>query len=878
MTQMRQTGAMFKSLHRNAKLAQVGVRQVGMGLRQFAMFGAGAAATLGLVVRAGMKFGKAWADVKSVVRGSAVEIAKLRPRAKELGATTLFTATQAAQGMEFLARGGLSAKKVFHAIGPTLKLAIADNVELGRAAEIVAAAMNVFKVRARDTSKVADMFAHVSRSTMTNVTDLGESLRYAGKGSMIAGQSLKDTLGTLGLLAQVGLRGSIAGTAYTNAMVKLAKGSEAAYDLFGGKKGFLSVMSVMTKKGPKFRRFPEIMAITLAKLKKMKNPVERAGIAFKIFGLRGIASLAAFQRADPEKLVEMTKKLEEGSKGAAEQMARIKQENVHGQFILLKSAITGVALEIYDVLQPSIMRVISGPGGLIETFSMSAKALQMMHKGFGERAVAKKYGQTIAGIVFGVKESFIEVGKTIKNVSKTVFGIFAKIAGENKLTVKGVTKLITKFVLFAAALTPVIVGVGALGLAFGGMFNVVIGGMKVITALTSRFGLIFMGLVWGFSRGQKKGESFMVTMMRGMKNMVSLANKLLWPFKQLAKVIGSIPTLMLGIMAFKGGKGLLARGAGAMAGSRNPLLRMFGKGAAAATGMPVFVTNWPGGGMGGGIPTGPGAAAMGRMGFMARAGAGARYLGLSGLGGLAFGGKATMGGTALAGTATAKTVALVSATGTATMAFAALTAALAPAVAGLKGIADAYDPNKQKAFREKLVKEERKSRVVQDMIDLFLKRRDVKGKLTGFRSLEELKSETWEQKRARETRAKFGVGAGEAGALKKTYEQARRGETWEATGGLAKFGGARIERLYAKASEYELQKMGLTREMIVLLAALNKSSSQTREALSKGYINKIYIDGKEVAVAVATHQQDSKERAGKTPTPGARRRAMERGV
>jgi TP901 family phage tail tape measure protein len=881
IAQMRQTGGAFQSLYRNAKLAQAGVRQTGMGLRQFAMFGTGAAAALGLVVREGVKFGKQFANVRAVVQATPKEFAAMREQAKHLGATTLFTAVQAAEGMEYLGRAGLSAKQVMGAISPALKLAIADNVELGRASEIVASSMNVFKIRAEETTRVADIFAHVSRSTMTNVTDLGESMKYAGTASAIAGQSFEDTMGTLGLLAQVGLRGSLAGTAYKNAMTKLAKGSEAAYKLFGGKRGFLSVMSEMTAKGPKFRRFPEIMAITLKRLAKIKNPVERAGLAFKIFGLRGIAGLTAFEKADPGKLAEMTQNLAKGAKGAAEQMAKIKQQSLWGQFMLLKSALTGVALELYDVFQPAILRVISGPGGLIDTLSDSAKALQMMHKGFGEKAVAKKYGETIAGVVFGVRDAFIEVGQTIKSVGKTVFGIFAKISGENKLTAKGVAKLITKFMLFSAALAPVIIGVGVLAMAFGGMFNVVIGGMKVLTGLTSRWGLVFMGLVWGFSGGQKKGESFISTMMRGMKNMVALANKLLWPFKQLAKVIGSIPTLMLGIMAFKGGKGLLARGSSMLAGSRNPLMRMFGRVGAAATGMPVFVTNWPMGGLGGlgggaGM-MGPSAAAMGRAGFFARAGAGARYLGMGGLGALAFGGKTTMAGTALAGTATAKTTALISATGTAATALGGLTAALAPAAAGLYALSKAYDPTEQKKLRDRLMKEQKKSEVIGEVYDLFLKRRDTSGKLTGFRSLEELKAETWEQKYAREARMKYGVGAKETDILKSSYEQARKGQIWEATGGTALVGG-KLDKLYAKASEYELQKMGLTREMITLLQALNKSSSMTRESLARGFTSKVYLDGKEIAVSVAQHQQDSKERAGKTPTPGARRRALERGV
>jgi len=681
---MKATGGAFQGLYKNAKMAQQGVRQIGTGFRQLGMFGMGAIAVLGGVVKRGMEFGKAWSDARAVLRGAPKDIDALRARAKQLGATTLYTASQAAQGMEELARAGLDARRVAVAIRPVLKLSVADNVELAQSAKIVAGAMNQFKDQITDATQVTDMFAYVSRNSMTNTTELGDAFKYAGPAARLAKQDFYELMGTLGLLAQANIRGSLAGTAYKNAVTKLAKGGATANKIFGGKQAFLN--AVTDKKTGKWKSFSKIMLLTMKKLSGIKNEAERAGLAFKLFGLRGISTFSAFNEAGTQDFANLITNIRKQSKGTADEMARIKQQSLHGQWLLFKSALDGVALALYDIIKPSVISAVKMASG---TLSDLAAAFKMMTSGASEAKVAKKWGKTIAGVAFGIKEAFVEVGKTLKSIGKTIFGVMAKISGNSKMSAKDITKLVTKFILFAAALAPVIAGVGVLGLAFGGMFNIVVGGMKVLSALTSKWGLAFMAITYVFSGGQKKGESFFVTMTRGLKNMISLANKLLWPFKMLAKHLGTIPALMAGIMTYKVGKGLLARAGSALSMSRNPLARMLGGVTGSATGMPVYVTNMPAGGFGGGgMPGGPGAAAGGAS-WLARAG-------------LAMGGSSSAMTAALGGSNWAI---LGSGLSTAGMALGGFAAALAPAVAGLYEMGKAYDPKYQKALRSKLMKE-----------------------------------------------------------------------------------------------------------------------------------------------------------------------------
>lgn len=877
VSQMKATGGAFAGLYKNAKMAQAGVRQIETGMRQLGMVGMGAVAVLGGIVKRGMEFGKAWKDAQAVLRGVPKNIEALQWRAKQLGATTLFTAAQAAKGMEELARAGLTAKQVSLAIRPVLKLSVADNVELAQSAKIVASSMNMFRKEIKNVSEVTDTFAYVSRNSMTNTTELGEAFKYAGPAAKIAGQSFYETMGTLGLLAQAGIRGSLAGTALKNALVKLSKGGETANKIFGGKKAFIN--AVTDKNTGRWKSLTEILTLTMKKLANVKNDAERAALAFKLFGIRGITTFAAFKEAGVEDFANLMTNIKRDSKGTAEEMARIKRESMHAQWLLFKSALDGVALSLYDIIKPTVISAVKMFSG---TLSDLAAAFKDMSEGMAERKVAAKWGKTIAGVAFGIKEAFVEVGKTLKSVGKSIFGIFVKISGGGKDSAKKITKLIAKSVLFAAALAPVIAGVGALGLAFGGMFNVVVGGFKVLSALTSKWGLAFLAVTYIFAGGQKKGESFFVTMTRGLKNLISLANKLLYPFKVLAKHLGTIPALMAGIMTYKVGKGLLARAGGALAMSKNPLARMLGGVTGAATGMPVFVTNWPAGGLGGiggglGAPGVAGAAA-GRMGLMARMGATARYAGMT-LPGMAFGGKFVGAGAMGAGTAMGKTAALVSGIGTATVAIGAFAAALAPAVGGLYKLSQAYDPAYQAELKKKLMAEQKRREETAITWDKLMGRREMAtGKLKGFRTLEELKAETWEQKRAREARRELGVTEVGAAGLRTAYEKALAGDVWAARGGVAAFGTEKIAKLYQTATEYDLKQVGLSKEMITLLKAISTSSSMTIDHLAKGYTAKIYIDGREIAVATATHRNESRERAGRIPAAGARRRALTRGT
>lgn len=158
------------------------------------------------------EFSKQMATLEGVTRASTEQLAAFETTARALGANTVFTASQAAEGMIFLARAGFDAGEVVKAIGPTLQLATAAMIDLGLASDIVANTINQFALSAGDANRVADVMVDITNRTNTNVQQLGEAFEYVGPAAAVAGKSLEETSAVLGVLADRGIKASIAGT------------------------------------------------------------------------------------------------------------------------------------------------------------------------------------------------------------------------------------------------------------------------------------------------------------------------------------------------------------------------------------------------------------------------------------------------------------------------------------------------------------------------------------------------------------------------------------------------------------------------------------------------------------------------------------------
>jgi TP901 family phage tail tape measure protein len=294
-----------------------------------------AAGFQGLMVSA--DFEQQMSSVQAVAMATASEMGRMRDAAVEWGASTAFSASQVAMGMEELAKAGLKPNEVLGSIGAMLDLAAAGGLELADSARIAAAAMNTFKLPASEVSHVADVLAVAASTTATDVLNLGYALQYAGPGASALKIPLEDTVAALAMMSKNGIDASMAGTSFRNILTSLVNPTDAAkkslHDLsisvIDGNKQFLPFKDIL-------KQFPPSLLDTAEGMRHINT----------IFGERGAPGLIALIQQGAEAFVQMKTDLEFAD-GAAREMAEIRMDNFRGSVEELKGAAESLAITLF---------------------------------------------------------------------------------------------------------------------------------------------------------------------------------------------------------------------------------------------------------------------------------------------------------------------------------------------------------------------------------------------------------------------------------------------------------------------------------------------------------------------------------------------------
>lgn len=183
------------------------------------------------LIKVGSGFEDQMAKVKAVTNATTTQLKMMEQEAARLGATTAYTASQAAKALENLTRNGLSARKATKSLSSVLELAGANAIELAEAADIVTNTMNMFQLQVEDLNKVNDVLSATCANSATNITDLYEAMKYAGSTANLFGISLEETSAALGVLANMGIKGSDAGTALRSMLLRLASPTAKAAEV-----------------------------------------------------------------------------------------------------------------------------------------------------------------------------------------------------------------------------------------------------------------------------------------------------------------------------------------------------------------------------------------------------------------------------------------------------------------------------------------------------------------------------------------------------------------------------------------------------------------------------------------------------------------------
>ena len=371
------------------------------------------------VVRTITQFSTAMSKVNALLgdRGTTQIMRVLTNKARELGATTAFTATQAAEGMQFLTLAGFDALEVFQAIEPALQLAQAGALGLGQAADIVSNIMAGFAVEASEVIEVVDALAFVSARSNTNIQQLGEAMKFVAPVAGAVGSNVTDTAVALGILGNAGLQASLAGTGLRRVMSGLLNPSKES----------TAVLAQMGLTSQELVGFLDDEDGLIKVIEALAAKGIDAADAFTLFGQRGAPAVLALVSQKKE-LRDLTKATRE-AEGAAAEMAETMIDNLGGDARIAISALQEAILQIGDAGLTEWMRettqgfagMIRGMTGMTAGFEgMSASMQEGVRTGekIRENFENIKKGAILLVAVLGRNALFGAISAVVLNLGK----------------------------------------------------------------------------------------------------------------------------------------------------------------------------------------------------------------------------------------------------------------------------------------------------------------------------------------------------------------------------------------------------------------------------------------------------------------------------
>lgn len=499
---MQKASKAFGVLHKSAQQVKMGVNQAKQGLDSIGKVGLGVAAGTGLAVKSFATFEGAFAGVRSILAtATQKEFPQLKRQAELLGATTQFTATQSAQAMESLARAGLTPTQTMKAIGPVLNAAAAEGIDLSAAADIASKNMKAFGLTTASIPKIVDTLAFVSKNTNSTMVGLQEGLKLSSSSAKALGISVFATTKALGILNDVGLNNTMAGTALNNAMVKMAKGV---------KNGVIPITGELSAKLEKTANgsvnLEQTMLNIVVALKQIKDPTKRLNAAMKVFQIRGAKGALAFERLlNDSKLFKKfygdgtvggMKKVNKQIEGTAKRMAKIRLDSIAGDSTLFRSAVAGVSINFAKAFGGTMRSALQKFTGVLnqgsKAFQFFAASPQELNK-TGTPAI-KGVSKEAAGAVKGILLGMRDLKKGFADASKFVMGLGKQFGLFNKSGTTGAARTATKVLGIAAALGVVGIGLRVTTSLFGGMLRVGLGTARMLTGAFRPLGAMLGGI------------------------------------------------------------------------------------------------------------------------------------------------------------------------------------------------------------------------------------------------------------------------------------------------------------------------------------------------------------------------------------------------
>ena len=327
--------------------------------------GAGAVAAGTAAINAGKSFEAGMGEVQAISGASRKDLEALTNKAKEMGATTKFSATQASEGLKYMAMAGWNSQQMIDGLPGVMNLAAASGEDLGTVSDIVTDALTAMGLKASDSAHFADVLATAASSSNTNVAMMGETFKYAAPLAGTLGYNIEDLSQAIGLMANAGIKGSQSGTSLRSILTRLASPpSDAA--------------KAMEKYGISIKNSDGSMKSLMEVMENMRDSLqglpedEKAAAASALGGQEAMSGLLAIINASESDFDNLSKAIDNAS-GAAQNQADIMNDNLQGALYELGSAAESAGIELYDNIKNPAKKAVRAAATEIRSLSTTIK-------------------------------------------------------------------------------------------------------------------------------------------------------------------------------------------------------------------------------------------------------------------------------------------------------------------------------------------------------------------------------------------------------------------------------------------------------------------------------------------------------------------------
>ncbi|MGE7113251.1 phage tail tape measure protein [Lysinibacillus sp. NPDC047702] len=397
------------------------------------VLGLGAAA-----LKIGSEFEASMSEVAAISGATGKDLQALEDKAREMGSTTKYSASEAAQALKFMSLAGWDSEKSISAIGGVLNLAAASGMELAAASDLVTDYMSAFGIEAEKSGYFADVMAYAQKNANTSVVQLGDAFKNTAAVMNAGGQDVETTTAFLAMMANQGFKGAEAGTALTAIMrdmtAKMKNGAVAI-----GKTN----VQVMDAQG-NYRDLTDILT-DVSKATNGMGDAERATALSSTFTADSIKGLNLILNAGVDEAAKFEDGLR-GSAGTADEMAAVMNDNLQGRIKSMQSALEEVAIVIYQNIQPALEKGVAFIQNLADKFNGLTPAMQNTIIVLGVTAAA--IGPVLVAMSVLIK-SFMTVRSAIAGVRGALAGLKLVMMANPILLVVGALAALAAGLYFA---------------------------------------------------------------------------------------------------------------------------------------------------------------------------------------------------------------------------------------------------------------------------------------------------------------------------------------------------------------------------------------------------------------------------------------------